>query len=112
MKTIATMRMVLLLGFLTSTSPVFADMTEPTNPTTTAATTTPTSPEAKAEAERLIKRLEEIKAMDKSNMSRAEKKALRKEVKDIRATLKSTGNGVYLSVGAIIIIILLLILLL
>ena len=112
MKTIAKMRLVAVLGFLTIASPVFANTTEPTNPVTTTVPATPPSPEAKAEAERLINRLEEIKAMDKSNMTRAEKKALRKEVKEIRATLRSTGNGVYLSVGAIIIIILLLILLL
>ena len=50
--------------------------------------------------------------MDKSNLNSSEKKELRKEVKAIKKTLKSTGNGVYLSIGAIIIIILLLILLL
>ncbi|WP_181368958.1 hypothetical protein [Flavobacterium pallidum] len=60
----------------------------------------------------LLDRLEEIKAMDKSDMSRAERKALRKEVRAIKSELRSTGGGVYLSVGAIIIIILLLILLL
>ena len=67
---------------------------------------------AAARAQVLINRLEEIKAMDKSNMTRSEKKALRKEVKEIRSELRTTGNGIYLSVGAIIIIILLLILLL
>jgi hypothetical protein len=60
----------------------------------------------------LLSRLDEIKAMDKSSMKSSEKKALRKEVRAINAELRSTGNGVYLSVGAIIIIILLLILLL
>ncbi|MBP6181628.1 hypothetical protein [Flavobacterium sp.] len=60
----------------------------------------------------MLSRLDEIKAMDKSSMKSSEKKALRKEVRAINAELKSTGNGVYLSVGAIIIIILLLILLL
>jgi hypothetical protein len=60
----------------------------------------------------MINRLEEIKSMDKSNMTRVEKKELRKEVKSINANLRSTNNGVYLSVGAIIIIVLLLILLL
>jgi hypothetical protein len=50
--------------------------------------------------------------MDKSNMSRAEKKELRKEVKTIKANLKASNHGIYLSIGAIIIIILLLILLL
>jgi hypothetical protein len=50
--------------------------------------------------------------MDKSELSSTEKKELRKEVRAIKAELKSTGNGIYLSVGAIIIVILLLILLL
>lgn len=71
-----------------------------------------TTGEVPAEIQAKYDRLEEIKAMDKSEMTRAEKKELRKEVKAIKADLKSTGNGVYLSVGAIIIIILLLILLL
>ncbi len=77
---------------------------------------TPTSSsnpnEVPAEVKILLNRLEEIKKMDKSNLNSSEKKELRKEVKTIKKTLKSTGNGVYLSVGAIIIIILLLILLL
>ncbi len=64
------------------------------------------------EATKLISRLEEIKAMDKSNMSSVEKKALRKEVRSIKQSLREVGGGVYLSVGAIIIIVLLLILLL
>ena len=68
--------------------------------------------EVPAEVKVMYNRLEEIKAMDKSSMSSSEKKALRKEVRAINANLKTTGNGVYLSVGAIIIIILLLILLL
>jgi hypothetical protein len=63
-------------------------------------------------ANALINRLEQIKSMDKSNMTKVEKKELRKEVKSIKANLRSTGNGVYLSVGAVIIIVLLLILLL
>ena len=65
-----------------------------------------------AEAKVMISRLEEIKAMDKSNMSSKEKKTLRKEVRSIKKSLAQSNGGVYLSVGAIIIIILLLILLL
>ncbi len=64
-----------------------------------------------AEAQKLTNRLEEIKAMDKSSMTRTEKKALRKEVKAIQKSLDSSG-GVYLSVGAVILIIVLLIILL
>lgn len=75
-------------------------------------TPAPTSSEMPAEVKIMLNRLEEIKEMDKSDLSSKEKKALRKEVRSIKAELRSTGNGVYLSVGAIIIIILLLILLL
>lgn len=75
-------------------------------------TATPSNKEVPAEVQLMLDRLEEIKTMDRSNMSRAEKKELRKEVRTIKKTLKATGNGVYLSVGAIVIIILLLILLL
>ncbi|MFT4831291.1 MAG: hypothetical protein ACI815_000936 [Psychroserpens sp.] len=63
-------------------------------------------------AKRLLARLDEIKSMDKSNLTRLEKKELRIEVRETKAELKSMNGGVYLSVGAIIIIILLLILLL
>jgi hypothetical protein len=76
----------------------------------TAITATPK--EVPAEVKIMMNRLEEIKALDKSSMTRVEKKELRKEVKEIKANLKSSNSGVYLSVGAIIIIILLLILLL
>ena len=67
---------------------------------------------AEAEAKRLVSRLNEIKEMDKSNMTKSEKKFLRKEVRETQKKLKSLSGGVYLSVGAVIIIILLLILLL
>lgn len=56
-------------------------------------------------------RLEEIKAMDFKSMSKDEIKAVKTEMKEMKAEAKATGNGVYLSIGAIIIIILLLILL-
>ena len=64
-----------------------------------------------AGAQKLINRLEELKAMDKSSLTRSEKRAMRKEVKAIQKTMDSSG-GVYLSVGAVILIIVLLIILL
>lgn len=64
------------------------------------------------QANALIARLDNIKAIDKSNMSGFEKKQLRKETRSIKKSLKAISGGVYLSTGAIIIIILLLILLL
>jgi type VI protein secretion system component VasF len=72
---------------------------------------TTTEPLSAAEAERLTRRLEEIKAMDVKNMPRSERRALRKEVKEIDQKMQQSGY-VYISVGALLIIILLLILLL
>ncbi|WP_309641148.1 hypothetical protein [Flavobacterium sp.] len=76
--------------------------------------TTPTNDKAISDesAARMINRLEEIKAMDRTSMNRETKRMLRKEVKSIKKELATAGRGVYLSVGAVIIIILLLILIL
>ncbi|PJB11702.1 MAG: hypothetical protein CO119_10445 [Flavobacteriales bacterium CG_4_9_14_3_um_filter_40_17] len=60
----------------------------------------------------LLNRLEEIKAMDKSDLSSSERKALRKEVRATKKEMKQVGGGVYLSIGAILLIVLVLILLL
>jgi Flp pilus assembly protein TadB len=68
--------------------------------------------EQQAQLKRITERVEEIRSMDKSDLSRAEKKELRKELRELKKQSKALGGGVYLSVGAIIIIILLLILIL
>lgn len=94
------MMMVLSLSILPTTM-IAAEK----NPTTT-------TKEMPAEVKVMFNRLEEIKAMDKSSLNSSERKALRKEVRAIKTNLQATGNGVYFSVGAIIIIILLLILIL
>lgn len=78
------------------------------NPVATNSTTPVENPQAQV----LLSRLEEIKAMDKTALTSSERKDLRKEVKSIKKELKTMDQGVYLSVGAIIIIVLLLILLL
>jgi hypothetical protein len=72
------------------------------------------APTAKNEARgvQLLQRLEDIKAISKSDLSRQEKKSLRKEVREIKKEMAVSNGGVYLSVGAVIIIILLLILIL
>jgi hypothetical protein len=64
------------------------------------------------EAKALLLRLDEIKAMNKTNLNASEKKNLRKEVRSIRHNLREISGGVYLSVGAIILIVILLIILL
>jgi hypothetical protein len=63
-----------------------------------------------AETQKLIQRLEEIKAMDISSMTSKEKRALRKEVRQTEKAVKAS-SGVYISVTALILIILLIILL-
>lgn len=65
-----------------------------------------------ARMQELMLRLEYMKGMDKAALNSMEKKAMRKEVKDINKEMKVLSGGVYISVAAIIIIILLLILLL
>lgn len=60
----------------------------------------------------ITRRVEEIKSIDRSELNREERKALRNELLDMKKETKAIGGGVYLSVGAIIIIILLLILIL
>lgn len=65
-----------------------------------------------AQQEILESRLIEINAMDKSNLTRSEKKELKKEVNAIQKEMKTLGNGIYISAGAAIIIIILLIILL
>ena len=68
--------------------------------------------EQQVQLNRITNRVEEIKNMDKSNLTKAERKDLRKEVKEMKNQARALGGGVYLSVGAIIIIILLLLLIL
>lgn len=92
---------VLLMAFTISfVSPTFASKVDPVK----------TEVPKEVRAQQIEHRLIEIRDMDKSNLSSADKKELRKEVKGLKKEARNAG--IYLSVGAIIIIILLLILLL
>jgi hypothetical protein len=58
-------------------------------------------------------RVEQIKAMDRSQLSRADRKALREELRNMNKEARAiSSGGIYISLGALIIIVLLLILLL
>jgi hypothetical protein len=59
----------------------------------------------------LINRLEEIRAMSRSDMTTVEKKQLRQEVRAIRSSFTS-GGVIYISAGTLLLIILLLLILL
>jgi hypothetical protein len=96
--------LIMSISFFPSTMTAAAS-----NPSKTPATA---PSEVPAHVQIQLDRLNEIKAMDKSDMTSSEKKSLRKEVKVIKSSLRDSNSGIYLSVGAVIIIILLLILLL
>jgi hypothetical protein len=100
MKTKALMLTALLFSFFISVSPVDAKDKKPLTST------------EQARVNELVGRLDEIKAMDIEHMSKSEKKALRKEVKEIKREVNALSGGVYISIGALLVIILLLILLL
>ncbi|MGC4103220.1 hypothetical protein [Ferruginibacter sp.] len=72
-----------------------------------------TDPEKDAKTlSEITARVTEIQNMDKSNLTASEKKALRKELMEMKKKADGLDSRVYLSVGALIIIILLLILIL
>ena len=97
--------MILLSLTLAPTQQTFAKNIDPITNTTS-------TKEAPADVKVLMDRLDEIKAIDKSSLNHAERKALRKEVRSINSSLHGRGGGVYLSIGAVILIALLLIILL
>jgi len=66
-----------------------------------------------AEKERVVEienRVDEIKAMDFGDMDKAERKAVKKELKELNKEAKQLGRGVYISIGTIIVVLLILIL--
>ena len=91
----------LQINAMPATTPVAASFRHPSN----------SVDDAKAFAH-IVQRVNEIQAMDKSNLSASEKKALRKELLQLKHSADDLDSKVYLSIGAIIIIILLLILIL
>jgi hypothetical protein len=58
----------------------------------------------------LTKRVEEIRSMDKSEMTSVEKRELRKEVKGIKENVRKNGEIIYISGGTLLLIILIIIL--
>jgi DNA gyrase/topoisomerase IV subunit A len=107
------MKKILLIALLTVTVALPATQAAVTTvePLTKEKVATMTESEKKARFEEIKQRVYEIKAMDKSSLTKTERKELRHELKDLKKQAKAV-QGIYLSVGAVIIIILLLILIL
>lgn len=63
------------------------------------------------EISRLTKRVEEIRSLDKTEMTVKEKRELKKEVKEIKKNVAKAGGTVYIGGAALVLIILLVVLL-
>ena len=96
--------MLIALSFVMFPNTIMATEKTPTH-------VTAKSNEIPEEIKVMIDRLNEIKDMDKSSLNRLERKELRKEVRVIKKSVRASGNGLYISSGAIIIILLLIIIL-
>ncbi len=104
MKKISRFSLAFCLSLLFGMTALQASNTLPT-PTTT--TTTP-APTVDPKIQEMTQRLEQIQAMDKSQLTAKERKALRKEVRHIK---KAISGGVYISAGVLIVALILLVLL-
>ncbi|MBW8324443.1 MAG: hypothetical protein K0M50_06740 [Prolixibacteraceae bacterium] len=75
--------------------------------------TTPAATENKLtteEVNRLKTRVEEIRSMDKSEMTLTEKRELRKELRSTKENVRKSGEVIYISGGTILLIVLILLL--
>jgi hypothetical protein len=98
----------ILLIFTLSSTITFASKKEAKTATAAVAKT-----ENKLSAEEvavMTARVEEIRDMDKSNMTTMEKRELRKEVKAIKENVRKDGGVIYISVGTVLLIVLILLL--
>jgi hypothetical protein len=59
----------------------------------------------------LTNRVEEIRDMDKSNLTAKERKALRKELREIKENVQRNGGYIYIGAGTLLVILLIVILL-
>lgn len=71
------------------------------------------TPQQTVRLEQITLRVTEIKSMDKSQLNRSDRKALRIELRELKKEAKAiAAGGVFLTVGALLAVIVLLILLL
>lgn len=101
----------LIMIFSLGASTAFGANTDSkTNPDKNALPTKTENKLSEEEVARLTKRVEEIRDMDKTEMTFKEKRELRKEVKEIRENVKRSDGTVVIGVTSLLVIILILIL--
>lgn len=100
-----------MMIFTLGASTVFAN--KPDSKTSSDNLTAPAKTENKLsdeEMSRLTKRVEEIRDMDKTNMTSTEKREMKKELKSIKENVKRNGGYIYIGGSTLLIIILILLL--
>jgi len=103
---------VLIMILSLSASTAFAAKTNPkTAPDNPAVPDKTENKLSEEEISRLTRRVEEIRDMDKTDMTGKEKRELKKELKGIKENVRNSGGIVYISAGTLILIIILVILL-
>ena len=107
-----TIFLVFVMFFTLSATMVFADDPDK-NPTPekTAVSAETENEMSDEEIDRLTKRFEEIRNMDKSNMTSEERSELKKELKEMKKDAKRAGGAIYIGGGTLLLIIILVILL-
>jgi len=101
-----TIFIALLMIFTLGATTTFASKTD-------SKSTTPVATENKLSTEELSRmknRVEEIRKMDKSEMTVSEKRELRKESKGIRENVRKSGEVIYISGGTLLLIIIIILL--
>jgi predicted PurR-regulated permease PerM len=72
----------------------------------------PLTEQQQAQLQKITNRVDEIRDMDKSNLTREQKRVLRTELRTMKTQANAISNGgIYLSITAILVIILLLLIL-
>ena len=104
---------ICLIIFSLSASVALASNTDPeTTPDNPIAPTKTENKLSEEEISRLTKRVEEIRDMDKSELTGKERRDLRKELKAIKEDVRRQGQYVYVGVGTLLVILILVLLLL
>jgi hypothetical protein len=100
-----TIFIALLAIFSLSAAPAFAAKTSAN------ATTEATTKLTEEEVSNYRARVEEIREMDKSELSSTEKKELKSELKDIKETMRKDGSYIYIGGSTLLVIIIILLIL-
>jgi hypothetical protein len=110
------MKKIILFTFLViftfSASTAFAGKKDAKSPSENLAVPNKTENKlSEEELSRLTRRVEEIRDMDKTDMTGKEKRDMKKELKSIKENVKKDGGYVYIGTTTILLIILLIVLL-